>query len=84
MKSSQSALEATLVKVITSPEPYPSPGRALRNPTARCLVSLYTRGETRTLFDTLQSFMKIVGDFKTPDKDMNKMYVSLSFKRIWL
>ena len=75
MKSAQSVLEATLVKVITTPEPYPPPGRALRNPTARCFIALYTRGETRTLFDTLQAFMKVVGDLKTLDRDVNKMYV---------
>jgi hypothetical protein len=79
IKSAQSALEATLVKVITTPEPYLPPGRALRTRAARCFVALYSRGETRTLFDTLQTFMKVVGDFKTPDKDMNKMYGLLTF-----
>jgi HEAT repeat-containing protein 5 len=82
MKSAQSALEATLVKVIITPEPFPLPGRALRNLAARCFVALYTQGETRTLFDTLQAFMKVVGDLKTPDKDTNKMYVlSLAHNR---
>lgn len=81
MKSAQSALEATFIKVITAPEPYPPPGRALRNVTSRCFGALYTRGETRTLFDTLQVFMKVVGDFKTPDKDTNKMYVLQLFPR---
>lgn len=75
MKSLQSSLEATLVKVITAPEPYPTPGRAIRNLAARCFVNLYTRGESRALFDTLQAFMKVVAYFKTPDKDLNKMYV---------
>lgn len=75
LKSVQGDLEGTLVKIITAPEPYPPPGRALRNLVGRCLVALYTRGETRTLFDTLQAFMKIVGDFKAPDKDTNKTYV---------
>lgn len=76
LKAHQAAFEATLVKVITAPEPYPIPGRVLRNITARSLIALYTHGESRTLFDTLQAFIKVVADFKTPDKDMNKMYAS--------
>ncbi|KAG6836470.1 hypothetical protein H0H93_007750 [Arthromyces matolae] len=74
LKEVQGKLESTFVKIITAPEPYPNPGRALRNVTGRSLVALYTRGETRTLFDTLQAFMRIVGDFKSAsDKDVNKI-----------
>ncbi|KAF9269100.1 clathrin-coated vesicle protein [Marasmius fiardii PR-910] len=69
LKSKQSELEVILVKIIISPEPYPSPGRALRNVVARCLILLYRRGETRTLFDTLQAFLKVTSDFKTPNMD---------------
>ncbi|KAF8916460.1 clathrin-coated vesicle protein [Mucidula mucida] len=58
LKSKQADIEAALVKVISGPSPYPPPGRAIRNVVARCLVTLYTRSETRTLFDTLQSFLK--------------------------
>ena len=54
---------------------HPAPGRAIRNLVGRCLIALYTRGETRTLFDTMQSFLKIVGDVKAVDKDANKMCV---------
>jgi hypothetical protein len=37
-------------------------------------VELYVRGETRTMFDTVQAFMKIAGDFKAPtDRDGSKM-----------
>jgi HEAT repeat-containing protein 5 len=72
VKSRQSTLEAALVKVITGPEPYPPPGRALRNPAVRSLIALYTRTETRTLFDALQTFMAIVGDFKSSGRDANK------------
>ena len=36
---------------------------------------MYTRGETRTLFDTLQTLMKIVGDLKVYDADFKKVYV---------
>ncbi|KAG5643615.1 hypothetical protein DXG03_000582 [Asterophora parasitica] len=73
LKGVQANIERTLVKIVTAPEPYPPPGRALRNLVGRCLVALYTRGETRTLFDTLQAFMKIVGDFKAADKETNKI-----------
>ncbi|KAG6888099.1 hypothetical protein C0995_010705, partial [Termitomyces sp. Mi166 len=74
LKTVQAKLESILVKVITAPEPYPAPGRALRNIAGRCLVALYNRGETRTLFDTLQVFMKIVGDFKAAlDKETIKI-----------
>ncbi|KAL0060432.1 hypothetical protein AAF712_012801 [Marasmius tenuissimus] len=72
IKSKQSELEATLVKIILAPEPYPSPGRALRNVVARCMTILYRRGESRTLFDTLQAFIKVTTDFKTPDMDVRK------------
>ncbi|KAG7093998.1 hypothetical protein E1B28_007627 [Marasmius oreades] len=73
LKSKQSELEAILVKIILSPEPYPSPGRALRNVVARCLIVLYRRAETRTLFDTLQALLKVTSDFKTPDMDARKI-----------
>jgi hypothetical protein len=59
--------------------PTPTPGRALRNLVGRCLVALYTRGETRTLFDTMQAFLKIVGDLKAVDNEANKMYAAIIF-----
>ncbi|KIL59187.1 hypothetical protein M378DRAFT_27111 [Amanita muscaria Koide BX008] len=34
---------------------------------------MYTRGETRSLFDTMQAFMKIVGEFKTPEKEAKRI-----------
>ncbi|KAJ7675207.1 armadillo-type protein [Mycena rosella] len=73
LKAKQGDLETTLVKVVLAQDPYPIPGRALRNCVARCLVALYTRGETRTLFDTLQAFIKVIIDFKTPDRDSHKI-----------
>ncbi|GBE87132.1 clathrin-coated vesicle protein [Sparassis crispa] len=73
LKSSQGDLEATLVKIVTAPEPYPLPGRPVRNLIAKCLISLYTRAETKTLFDTVQAFLKIVGDSKTPHKDASRV-----------
>ncbi|TDL16333.1 clathrin-coated vesicle protein [Rickenella mellea] len=73
LKASQNSLEERLLKVITAPEPYPTPGRPLRELVARCLVVLYTRGETKTMFDTLQAFLKITGEFKVYDRDINKV-----------
>ncbi|KAF7331836.1 Clathrin-coated vesicle protein [Mycena kentingensis (nom. inval.)] len=73
LKTKQSLVEGALVKVVLAQDPYPIPGRALRNCVARCFVLLYSRGETRTLFDTLQSFMKVVIDFKGADRDLYKI-----------
>ncbi|KAF8074912.1 clathrin-coated vesicle protein, partial [Lyophyllum atratum] len=73
LKGIQANIESTLVKIVTAPEPYPAPGRALRNLVARCLVAMYTRGETRTLFDTLQAFMKIVGEMKAAVREATKI-----------
>ncbi|OCH91331.1 clathrin-coated vesicle protein [Obba rivulosa] len=73
VKSGQAELETILVKIITATEPYPSPGRPIRNLVAKCLTEIYTRGETRTLFDTLQAFLKIAGDAKVPHKDTSRI-----------
>ena len=75
LKTSQTIYEAKLLKVVTSVAPYPPPGRPFRNLAARCLVLLYSRGETRTLFDTLRVLMKVVSDFKSNDPDIKKVYV---------
>ncbi|KAJ6450153.1 clathrin-coated vesicle protein [Mycena sanguinolenta] len=73
LKSKQADVEAALVKIVLAQNPYPTPGRALRNCVARCFIALYTRAETRTLFDTLQAFIKVIVDFKTPDRDSHKI-----------
>ena len=54
----------------------------MRNVAARAFIALYGRVETRTLFDTLQGFLKIVGDFKTPTKDEIKMCVRREFMSV--
>ena len=82
LKAGQSDLEKTLVKIIAAPAPFPLPGRPVRNVAARCFIALYRRVETRTLFDTLQGFLKIVGDFKTPTKDEIKMCVRREFMSV--
>ncbi|KAF8184200.1 armadillo-type protein [Pholiota molesta] len=73
LKPQQPDLEKTFIKIVSAAEPYPAPGRAIRNLVGRCLVTLYTRSETRTLFDTLQAFLRIVGDFKANDRDVVKI-----------
>ena len=68
LKAKQSTLEKTFIKILSGTENYPQPGRAIRNLIGRCFVLLYMRGDTRTMFDTLQSLLKIVGDLKALDK----------------
>jgi hypothetical protein len=62
--------------VISSRESYPVPGRALRNLVASCFLTLYARGDSKNMFDTLIAFLKVAGDFKAPaDRDQHKMCV---------
>jgi len=75
LKPIQGELEQTFIKIISASEGYPLPGRAFRNLVGRSLVALYTRGETRTLFDTLQALLRLVGDVKSLEKDVVRMYV---------
>ncbi|TFK25105.1 clathrin-coated vesicle protein [Coprinopsis marcescibilis] len=71
LKPQQAELESTLLKVISGSEGYPLPGRALRRVVGRCFVTLYTRGETRTMFDTLQVLMRLVADVKSERETVN-------------
>jgi hypothetical protein len=76
VKTVQKDLEASLLDVISSREPYPIPGRALRNLVASCILILYTRGDSKNMFDTLIACLKIASAFKAPaDRDQHKMYV---------
>ena len=75
LKTKQSDIEATLTKIILATDPFPVPGRVLRNIISRCFISIYTRLEAKTLFDTLQSLIKVVSDFKTADRDSHKSCV---------
>ena len=63
------------MKIISASQGYPPPGCALQNLVGRSLVVLYTRGETRTLFDTLQALLRLVGDVGNLDKDVLKVYL---------
>ncbi|KAI9509814.1 clathrin-coated vesicle protein [Russula earlei] len=44
IKAAQKDIEANLVRVVSSRESFPVPGRALRNLVASCFLILYTRG----------------------------------------
>lgn len=72
LKDIQQELVDQLLKIIAAPEPYPAPGRPVRNLVAQCLVKVYTYGETKTLFDTIQALLKHL-DPKAPSKDANKI-----------
>ncbi|KAI0688492.1 clathrin-coated vesicle protein [Cytidiella melzeri] len=69
LKESQKPLVDALLKVITAPEPYPSPGRPIRQLVAQCFAQIYTKGDTRSLFDTVQALLKIPLDPKLVSKD---------------
>ena len=43
----------------------------------RSLVVMYTRGKTRTLFDMLQKFLRLVGDLKILEKDVLRVYAAV-------
>ncbi|KAG9318303.1 armadillo-type protein [Chiua virens] len=64
LKSTQPSVEETLFKVVCGNDNYPLPGRGLRNLAARCFIIQYTRGDSRTLFDTLRTLLKTAGDVK--------------------
>lgn len=69
MKSSQASLESILVKAGTGVAPYPLPGRGVRAATARAIIALYTRGDTRTLFETVLAFLKVAAEPKPGERD---------------
>lgn len=73
LKSRRAELEASLLKIITAPSPYPAPGRAIRHAVARCFIVIFTRAESRTLFDTFKVFLRIAGDVKLVGKEVHRM-----------
>ena len=68
-KPAQTRLESMFLKIATGMDPFPVPGRPIRHLVARCFVTIYTRGESRTLFDTLQALVKVAGEVKILDRD---------------
>lgn len=69
-KTSHTIYETKLLKVIAGQSPYPVPGRPFRQLAARCLVHLYTRGESRTLYDTLQTLLRSVSEVKSTNSEV--------------
>lgn len=74
IKPQQANLEATLLGIALAKDNFGVPGRPIRNLVARCYVSLYSKAESRTLFDTVNTFLKFAGDAKVTDKDLVKTY----------
>ncbi|EKM52639.1 uncharacterized protein PHACADRAFT_186750 [Phanerochaete carnosa HHB-10118-sp] len=72
LKDVQQELVDQLLKIISAPEPYPAPGRPVRSLVAQCLTRVYTYGETKTLFDTVQTLLKHL-DPKAAFKEINKI-----------
>ena len=72
LKEAQQPLIDSLLKIIAAPEPYPAPGRPVRNLVAQCLILVYTHGDTKTLFDTIQTLLKPL-DTKSQAKDVYKV-----------
>lgn len=73
LKATQEALEGTLLNVLSGSGPYPPPGRPLRNLVARCFVALYSRGNTKSLFETLQALFKTAGEQKIATQDISRV-----------
>ncbi|PWN53232.1 hypothetical protein IE53DRAFT_199598 [Violaceomyces palustris] len=49
-------------KAPPTPSNYPKPARPARHLIARCFILLFTKTESRSLFDTLQSLVRVAGD----------------------
>jgi len=65
VKGSQAAVELSLSNIAAGLAPLPAPGRLIRNKVARCFLILFNRGETRSLYDTLQTLSRIANDNKS-------------------
>lgn len=72
LKTSQYLLEKTLLRIISLSSV--KSRRPIRRLIARVFVLLYTRGETRTLFDTVTTLHGLVPAGKTVEKEA-KVYV---------
>ncbi|KAF7795189.1 hypothetical protein EIP86_006338 [Pleurotus ostreatoroseus] len=73
LKEQQGDLVEALLKVISTQENYPLPGRPVREQVAQCLIHIYTYGETKTLYDTVQTLLKSLVDTKSPLKDAHRV-----------
>jgi hypothetical protein len=61
------------MKIALAKDSHTAPGRPVRNLLAKCYVSLYGKGDTRTVFDTINTFLKFAADAKIIDKDSSKV-----------
>ncbi|KAI0784437.1 clathrin-coated vesicle protein [Abortiporus biennis] len=73
VKSSQNALQSILLDVVSGTKPKLVPGRPVRNLVAQCFVTIYARGETRTLYDTVQALLKVISEQKTAAQDGHRV-----------
>jgi hypothetical protein len=62
----------------------PKPRRPIRCLIGRCFILLYTRAETRTLFDTIVALQGTAGAGKNVDKEAKMYYIILTFKNTLL
>ncbi|CAO3620701.1 unnamed protein product [Cunninghamella echinulata] len=67
LKQSQATLEKTLLRLISLSTA--KPRRPIRYLIGRCYVILYTRGDTRQLFDTITALHSLVSASKNIDKE---------------
>ncbi|KAJ3190081.1 hypothetical protein HDU85_000372 [Gaertneriomyces sp. JEL0708] len=68
LKTSQTQLEKLLLRHLGSMLPKPS--RTIRRLVARCLILIYSKGDTRTLFDTLSALQGMVANKKVEDMSL--------------
>ena len=73
LKAVQTDIEESMIKIVSAAEPYPLPGRPVRRLVAGCLKTLYMRGETKSLFDTIQAFLKLLAETKPPAKESSRL-----------
>lgn len=67
MKKAQPIIEKTLFRLISLATA--KPRRPIRFLIGRCYVVLYTRGDTRTLFDSVTALHSLIGANKNIDKE---------------
>ncbi|KAI0717727.1 ARM repeat-containing protein [Cerioporus squamosus] len=73
LKTTQNDLEESMLKIVSAPEPFPLPGRPIRRLVASCLKAFCMRGETKSLFDTIQAFLKLLAETKPPAKESSRI-----------
>ncbi|KZT57919.1 hypothetical protein CALCODRAFT_495577 [Calocera cornea HHB12733] len=71
------AIEKLLVKIAVGSEGLPFTSRPIRHALSRCLVKLYGRTESRTLYDTLQTLLKSIAEAPTKLTDRDPRICTL-------